>query len=175
MAGTSQATPHVAGVAALLVEKGLRGQAAVRRILATARDAGMPGPDAEYGAGIVNAKNAVTGVGGGAGGSSPGSGGRVSFRRVQRIRTVLRRGIRVRCRAAGAGRCTVLASRRGKRQAAGTKSLKAGQTVVAVARLNRRGRAALLRAQRRRRVLTLRVRVTLPGVAAQVRRLRLRP
>ncbi len=64
MAGTSQATPHVAGVAALLVEKGLRGQAAVRRILATARDAGMPGPDAEYGAGIVNAKNAVTGLGG---------------------------------------------------------------------------------------------------------------
>ena len=36
LAGTSQAAPHVAGVAALLVSKGLRGQAAVQRILATA-------------------------------------------------------------------------------------------------------------------------------------------
>ncbi|MBA2505594.1 MAG: S8 family serine peptidase, partial [Thermoleophilaceae bacterium] len=56
MAGTSQATPHVAGVAALLVSAGVKGQGAVRRILATASDAGAPGPDSEYGAGIVNAR-----------------------------------------------------------------------------------------------------------------------
>nr|MBA3300706.1 S8 family serine peptidase [Thermoleophilaceae bacterium] len=54
MAGTSQAAPHVAGVAALLASSGVKGQAAVRRILATASDAGPAGPDALYGAGIVN-------------------------------------------------------------------------------------------------------------------------
>jgi hypothetical protein len=36
-------------VAALLVACGVRGQAAVRRILATARDVGTPGPDITYG------------------------------------------------------------------------------------------------------------------------------
>ena len=36
--------PHVAGVAALLVAKGLRGQDVVNRLLATARDAGPLGP-----------------------------------------------------------------------------------------------------------------------------------
>jgi len=61
LAGTSQAAPHVAGVAALLVSKGLRGQAVVARLLATASDAGPPGPDSEYGAGIVNARRAVAG------------------------------------------------------------------------------------------------------------------
>ncbi|GAC1436102.1 MAG: hypothetical protein NVSMB51_06740 [Solirubrobacteraceae bacterium] len=39
LAGTSQATPHVSGVAALLAADGLRGQTAVQRILAT-RSAG---------------------------------------------------------------------------------------------------------------------------------------
>ncbi|HET8953382.1 MAG TPA: S8 family serine peptidase, partial [Solirubrobacteraceae bacterium] len=38
IAGTSQAAPHVSGVAALLVGKGLTGQAAVKRILDTATD-----------------------------------------------------------------------------------------------------------------------------------------
>ena len=43
LAGTSQAAPHVSGVAALLVARGVRGQAAVKRILATATDLGAPG------------------------------------------------------------------------------------------------------------------------------------
>ena len=189
LAGTSQAAPHVAGVAALLVSKGLRGQAAVNRILATASDAGPPGPDAEFGAGIVNARRAVEGLtrspgspgspgpGGSAGlpGSAPGSSAVVSFRRSQRIRTVLKRGVRVRCRASGDGRCTVVAARRGKRYAAGSKALKAGRQVVTVARLNSRGRTVLRRAQRRKRAIALRVTVTLPGAGPQVRRLKLRP
>jgi len=60
-AGTSQATPHVSGVAGLLVSVGLRGQAVVDRIEQTATDAGSPGPDPIYGAGIVNARAAVAG------------------------------------------------------------------------------------------------------------------
>ena len=72
LAGTSQAAPHVAGVAALLVSRGVRGQAAVRRLLATATDLGSPGVDSQYGAGLVNARAAVAGLGGGSAG--PGAG-----------------------------------------------------------------------------------------------------
>lgn len=192
IAGTSQATPHVAGVAALLVEKGLRGQTAVRRLLATATDAGMPGPDPEYGAGIVNARRAVEGLaapGGGSGGqggsgqggtgdagsNGTGSAARISLRRTLPIRRVLRRGLRVRCTASGAGRCRVVVRRSGRRLAAGSKALRGGRSAVSVARVNRRGRTVLRRALRRERTLGVRVRITLPGVAPQLRRVKLRP
>ncbi len=176
MAGTSQAAPHVAGVAALLVSKGLRGQAAVQRILATASDAGPEGPDPEYGAGIVNARRAVAGLGSDqAGGGGAGSGALVSVRRRQRIRTVLRRGIRVRCRASGAGRCKVGARMRKRRVAAGSRRLRAGRTVVVTARLNRRGRKVARRALRARRRVRLQVRVSLPGAPLQTRRVLLLP
>jgi len=88
---------------------------------------------------------------------------------------VLRRGIRVRCRAAGAGRCALVAFRRKKRLAAGSKSLRGGRSGVVVARVNRRGRALLRRALLRRRAIGVRVRITLPGVAPQRRRVVLRP
>lgn len=186
LAGTSQAAPHVAGVAALLVSRGLKGQQAVNRILATASDAGPPGPDAEFGAGIVNARRAVEGLGGSGqtnGGSgapegssgSPGSAATISLRLSQRIRTVLRRGVRVRCRGVGAGRCRVVVTRRGTRYAAGSTPLRASSSVVTVARLTRAGRSILRRVQRRKRTIALRVRITLPGAAPQVRRLKLRP
>ena len=174
VAGTSQATPHVSGVAALLVSRGVRGQAAVQRILATTRDAGFPGPDAEYGAGIVNARQAVAGLGrssgggGGGGGTGGGSGqgetNAVSVRvpRVQRIRTVLRRGILVRCRAAGAGRCTATATRRGRRIARGSERILAGRTHSFRAPTTRTGRRLL----RRARTVRVSVRVTLPGSRA---------
>jgi len=176
LAGTSQAAPHVAGVAALVVSKGLRGQAAVQRILSTASDAGPPGPDAEYGAGIVNARRAVTGLGSSqAGGGPAGSGASVSVRRRQRIRTVLRRGIRVRCRASGAGRCRVAASARKRRVASGSRGLRAGRSVVVTARLNRRGRRIARRALRVRRPVRVVVRVRLPGASLQKRRVLLLP
>jgi serine protease len=179
MAGTSQAAPHVAGVAALLVSKGLRGRAVVQRILATATDAGPSGPDAEYGAGIVNARRAVTGLGSGqAGGGSTGSGASVSVRRRQRIRTVLRRGIRVRCRASGAGRCKVGARTRTRGRplvAAGSRRLGAGRRVVVAARLNRRGRRLARRALRAGRRVPTVVRVRIPGAPLQKRRVLLLP
>ncbi len=178
LAGTSQATPHVAGVAALLVEKGVRGQAAVQRILATATDAGLPGPDGEYGAGIVNARAAVSGLPDVAqppGGSGGGSAATISLRGTLRIPTALRRGIRVRCRAAGAGRCRVAAQRKARRVAAGSVALRAGRPAVAVARFNRPARRLLRRAERRGRTVRLRVRVTLPGAVPQLRRVKLRP
>jgi hypothetical protein len=173
LAGTSQAAPHVAGVAALLAGLGVRGQAAVQRILATARDVGAPGPDSTYGAGIVNARAAVAGLGGsgGRGGSSgiglgPGSPARVRVAAVQRIGDVLRRGLRVTCIAAGGGRCGVTVRMGRRRVAAASRAVRAGRPVVVTARLNRAGRQALLRVRREARLL---VRVTLPGVRAQDR------
>ncbi|MDX6643020.1 MAG: thermitase [Solirubrobacteraceae bacterium] len=184
LAGTSQAAPHVAGVAALLASLGVRGQAATQRILATARDAGSPGPDSTYGAGIVNARAAVAGLstatsGGGAQSSTQssssaasalGSAGRVSIAKRLAFADVLRRGFRVRCTAAGRGRCAAVVRFGRKRIASGSGAIRAGQTITVVARLNRAGRALL--AGRRR--LTVSVRVTLPGAAAQTRLVKLR-
>jgi serine protease len=54
--GTSMAAPHVSGVAALLISIGATGPDAVREALeATAEDLGIPGKDAEYGWGLINA------------------------------------------------------------------------------------------------------------------------
>jgi subtilisin family serine protease len=183
VAGTSQATPHVAGVAALLVSLGLHGQAAVQRILATARDVGMPGPDPVYGAGVVDARAAVAGLSRGGGGSpgtlsssaSTGSAARVSVPRVQRIRTVLRRGLVVRCLSSGAGRCSAWANARRRRIAQGSRTLAVGRMVTVPTRATRRGRALLRAALRRHRRVHGVVRVTLPGVRTQVRQVLLKP
>jgi subtilisin family serine protease len=160
LAGTSQAAPHVAGVAALLVSRGVRGQAAVRRLLATATDLGTPGPDSQYGAGLVNARAAVAGLGGGSPGPA-GSGGPATvpvrpFVHVKR-RQSARRGIRVRVRAAHAGRVRVRVRSHGHLVARGSRVVRAGRASTVVARLNRRGR----RMARHR--FRARVRVRLPG------------
>lgn len=57
--GTSFAAPFVAGVAALLVQKGLTNTQIVERLISTATDLGVPGRDPVYGYGEVNAARAV--------------------------------------------------------------------------------------------------------------------
>jgi subtilisin family serine protease len=176
LAGTSQAAPHVAGVAALLVSRGVRGQAAVNRLLATATDLGAPGNDPEYGAGLVNARAAVAGLGGG-GSASPVAGGRrvrpfVHVRKRQRARRVLRRGIRVRVRAAHSGRVRVRVASHRRVVARGSRLVRAGRAATVVARLTRGGR----RLARRPAGFRARVRVRLPGERKwRVRRVVVRP
>ena len=180
--GTSQATPHVSGVAALVISQGLAGQAAVQRVLQTATDVGQPGPDPEFGAGIVNAKRAVAGLSGSSAGrsepgatrGSAGSAARVSMRRRLKIRTVLRRGLRVRCLATGRGRCRVVGRRKRTHVVRGSKAVRLGRRAVVVARATKRGRRALRRALRTRKRVKLRVSVALPG-ARVARRVTLVP
>ena len=159
LAGTSQAAPHVAGVAALLVARGVRGQAAVRRLLATATDLGAPGEDSQFGAGLVNARAAVAGLGGGTagpGGSGTPAGSPVRpFVKVAR-RQRARRGIRVRVRSARAGLVRVRVVARGRLVARGSRKVRAGRASWVVARLTRAGR-------RRALPFKARVRVRLPG------------
>lgn len=58
--GTSMATPHVSGVAALLISKGANGPYEVRSAIeSTAKDLGVTGWDRDYGYGLINAKAAL--------------------------------------------------------------------------------------------------------------------
>ena len=62
--GTSMAAPHVAGVAAMLMQQGVTDPAVIEEILEkTAVDLGKPGRDNEFGFGLVDARAALRGLG----------------------------------------------------------------------------------------------------------------
>ena len=62
--GTSMATAHVSGLAALLMSQGLTNPAAIEAILEqSATDLGAAGRDDEYGHGLINARAALRGMG----------------------------------------------------------------------------------------------------------------
>src|SRR4051794_17632432 len=166
MAGTSQAAPHVAAVAALLVARGIRGQAAVHRLLDTATDLGAPGTDPEYGHGLVNARAALAGAGGGSAPAGAAPAGRrhprpfVHVRKRQRARRVLRHRIPARVRAAPSGRVRIRGTPRGRAIARGSRRVRADRAATVVARLTRYGRRL---ARHRPAAFPARLRVRLPG------------
>jgi serine protease len=62
--GTSMATPHVAGFAALLMQQGITSPAAIEAIMKQfATDLGPPGRDDEFGYGLINPRASLRGMG----------------------------------------------------------------------------------------------------------------
>jgi serine protease len=62
--GTSMATPHVSGFAALLMQQGITSPAAIEAIMKRyATDLGATGRDDEYGHGLINPRAALRGMG----------------------------------------------------------------------------------------------------------------
>jgi subtilisin family serine protease len=161
LAGTSQAAPHVSGVAALLVALGLHGTAVGQRILDTATDLGPAGPDAQYGHGLVNARAAVAGLPA-TPGPSTAAGGTPGV--TPMVKLLGRRGrvVRVRLRAVATGRARVRLVAHRRTLALSRPQLQAGRARTVRLRMRHavRGRGT--------------VRVRLPGESrTRTRRLRL--
>jgi subtilisin family serine protease len=168
MRGTSQATPQVAALAALLVARGLRGQQVVDRVKQTARDLGAPGQDLQFGSGLIDMNAAVDGLGPRVPAAAPAASGQAPTARASSIaalsatapkridrRRLLKTGVIVGCRAARAGVCRV-EIRTGRRLLArGARRVRAGTTANVRVRVTKAGRSRVT--ARRRLGVTIRV------------------
>jgi serine protease len=62
--GTSMATPHVSGFAALLIQQGITSPSAIEEAMKKwATDKGAPGRDDQYGVGLINPRSTLRGLG----------------------------------------------------------------------------------------------------------------
>jgi hypothetical protein len=143
----------VTGVAALLVSLGLHGQAVVDRIKKTATPAD-PTLCPMCGAGIVNAKAAVAGLGSnpGGGGTNGGGGGTTkkagfSYAHTQKIKKVLKNGVKATCKPAKAGKCKVRVRAKGKLIASGSRSVGSSGKFTVTATVTSAGRKMLKNAK----------------------------
>ena len=158
MAGTSQATPHVAAAAAVLVSLGLRGRAVIDRLEQTATPLGNA---AQLGHGMLNMGAAVAGLAAPQQQAAPPAALVAKVPRRVRFSTLRRSGLLVTCTSPQAGRCSVrVTSRKGSLLARGSRSVAAGVATNVRARLTSSGRRTLRGAKRR-----VHVRVSADGAA----------
>ena len=157
MAGTSQAAPHVAGVAALLVALGLRGEQVTRRLIETAGDLGAPGLDGTYGAGLVNARTAVDPAG--ARLAAPG----LSAPKSLTLASLRRHGLRVECAAPRSGYCRTRLIAGGRSVGRTSAKVNAGERAITTLRLTSVGKRTL------RKPIRLVLRAALPGIDRTMR------
>jgi hypothetical protein len=142
----------VTGVAALLVSLGLHGQAVVDRIKKTATPAD-PTLCPMCGAGIVNAKAAVAGLGGNPGGGGTSGGGGTtkkagfSYAHTQKIKKVLKNGVKATCKPTKAGKCKVRVRAKGKLIASGSRSVGGSGKFTVTATVTSAGRKMLKNAK----------------------------
>ena len=156
MAGTSQATPHVAAAAALLVSLGLRGRAVIDRLEQTATPLGNP---TQLGRGLLNMGAAVTGLAL----SRPAEAPVLVAKTPKRVRiaTLRRRGLPVTCTSPFAGTCRVRVTSKGRVIARGSSKVAPAVPTTVRARLTSVGRRVLARPAR----TTVRIGVSANGVA----------
>lgn len=159
MAGTSQATPHVAAGAALLVSLGLRGRAVIDRLEQTATPLGSA---AQLGHGMLNLGAAVAGLAGRPQHSPPPATLVAKVRKRVRFSTLRRSGLPVTCTSPQAGTCNVRVTGRRRLLARGSAIVAAGVPTKVHARLTRAGRRALDGSDR----IAVRLRVASDGVDA---------
>ena len=161
MSGTSQATPHVAAAAALLVSLGLRGRAVIDRLEQTATPLGNA---LQLGHGLLNMRAAVAGLGPERSLSPEVASAALSVRAPRRVRfvTVRKRGLAVICTSPQAGRCSVRVTSRGRVIARGSRTVAAGTATTVRARLTATGRELLRRSRR----IVARIGVTATGASA---------
>ena len=128
----------------------------MNRILNTASDPGMACVDC--GAGILDAKAAVAGLGGSSGGGgnngggstgggSPAKGG-ISYAHTQKIKKALRNGVKATCKPTKAGRCKLSVKAKGKTIASGSRKVGGAGKFTVSAKVTKAGRKMLKKAKK---------------------------